>query len=276
MVVCSVRRRSYKRNRHHKYSCWRNPCVVFFLTFASIGSLRLFRVPARSKQLLIKSRESWRTRQQNKRNMFTYQLQMEQEEPQQRLRKYMAVRPNGTPVSVREWAAAVVQTSELSSPNHAIAGLESIFRSIPYSGVFFETPPVTKAVMDSQPFEFVLVDSPSLAKLDAPNPGPFREHFEKSANEPSVSFRNLSGSSLLVAPTPLSSTTAVSTHLITFMRTAPQSQVEAVWKMAAASLLTSVTEDKLWFSTSGLGVSWLHFRLDDTPKYYTYSPYRQA
>ena len=127
MVVCSVRRRSYKRNRHHKYSCWRNPCVVFFLTFASIGSLRLFRVPARSKQLLIKSRESWRTRQQNKRNMFTYQLQMEQEEPQQRLRKYMAVRPNGTPVSVREWAAAVVQASELSSPNHAIAGLESIF-----------------------------------------------------------------------------------------------------------------------------------------------------
>jgi hypothetical protein len=30
----------------------------------------------------------------------------------------------------------------------------------------------------------------------------------------------------------------------------------------------------LWLSTSGLGVAWLHVRLDERPKYYTHAPYR--
>lgn len=30
----------------------------------------------------------------------------------------------------------------------------------------------------------------------------------------------------------------------------------------------------VWFSTSGLGVAWLHFRIDPFPKYYTYRPYK--
>lgn len=32
----------------------------------------------------------------------------------------------------------------------------------------------------------------------------------------------------------------------------------------------------LWCSTSGLGVYWLHIRLDQYPKYYTYRPYKQV
>ena len=30
----------------------------------------------------------------------------------------------------------------------------------------------------------------------------------------------------------------------------------------------------VWVSTAGAGVSWLHVRLDDRPKYYGYQPYR--
>ena len=32
--------------------------------------------------------------------------------------------------------------------------------------------------------------------------------------------------------------------------------------------------DPIWFSTSGSGVAWLHFRLDSRPKYYTYKPFK--
>ena len=32
----------------------------------------------------------------------------------------------------------------------------------------------------------------------------------------------------------------------------------------------------VWLSTAGAGVSWLHVRLDDRPKYYGYAPYREA
>jgi hypothetical protein len=32
----------------------------------------------------------------------------------------------------------------------------------------------------------------------------------------------------------------------------------------------------VWLSTAGGGVSWLHVRLDDQPKYYGFEPYRHA
>ena len=32
----------------------------------------------------------------------------------------------------------------------------------------------------------------------------------------------------------------------------------------------------VWLSTAGAGVSWLHVRLGDRPKYYGHAPYRQA
>ena len=31
----------------------------------------------------------------------------------------------------------------------------------------------------------------------------------------------------------------------------------------------------LWLSTAGLGVYWLHLRLDTRPKYYSFQPYRK-
>jgi hypothetical protein len=34
--------------------------------------------------------------------------------------------------------------------------------------------------------------------------------------------------------------------------------------------------EKIWMSTCGTGVYWLHLRLDSKPKYYTYAPYREA
>lgn len=197
---------------------------------------------------------------------------MEQEEPT-RLRKYSAVRPNGSPVTVEDWALAVAE-SNAKEPNAAILGLASIFRTIPYNGLFFETPPVTKASAKSQKFEFVLVDSAELASIESPDPVPFQDHFQ-SSDKASVSFRNLSGQSVLIAPTPSSSTT-ISTHLVTFMRTASTTEMEALWNLAANQYLNEMSGEKLWFSTSGLGVYWLHFRLDSYPKYYTHKPYKNA
>ena len=30
----------------------------------------------------------------------------------------------------------------------------------------------------------------------------------------------------------------------------------------------------IWLSTAGMGVPWLHVRLDSRPKYYAFGPYR--
>jgi len=37
-----------------------------------------------------------------------------------------------------------------------------------------------------------------------------------------------------------------------------------------------INAKRVWLSTAGMGVSWLHVRLDDRPKYYGHRPYRIA
>ncbi len=39
-------------------------------------------------------------------------------------------------------------------------------------------------------------------------------------------------------------------------------------------MLARLNSKPVWLSTAGAGVSWLHVRLDDKPKYYGHAPYR--
>ena len=48
--------------------------------------------------------------------------------------------------------------------------------------------------------------------------------------------------------------------------------------MALASfseLQDRAPEQKLWLSSAGGGVSWLHFRIEDSPKYYVHQEYKE-
>jgi hypothetical protein len=123
-------------------------------------------------------------------------------------------------------------------------------------------------------------------------------------------FTNLAGDSTLIAPKPLSAATAdhnkepivVSpvanrslarkrsrssphgdlndsySHLAQFVRHAPAEQAVRVVQLAVRTLQDRLQQQRAtkmtWFSTSGTGVAWLHFRVDPRPKYYTYQPYK--
>ena len=66
------------------------------------------------------------------------------------------------------------------------------------------------------------------------------------------------------------------THLKEFILRAPDRQVEGLVKVVGEQVLGRVREmgpRKVYLSTSGLGVYWLHMRLDQRPKYYTFKPY---
>lgn len=141
----------------------------------------------------------------------------------------------------------------------------------PFPACFWETPPVTRGSIE-QPFEFVLVDSPVLAGVMA-DAGAFAGHFAAAgADEPVVSFPNLGHDALLVAPRPEAPQDAYP-HLAAFSRRAPAFQQHALWKTVARVAAGRLSRRPLWISTSGLGVYWLHVRLDSTPKYYTFRPY---
>ena len=139
----------------------------------------------------------------------------------------------------------------------------------PFDAYFWETPPVTQATA-ARAFECVLVDGPALATL-APEPDAFAGHFDPS--EAVATFANLGGDALLVAPT-LQGPTAAYAHLAAFARQAPLEQQDALWQAVGAAVARRMSSAPLWLSTSGLGVAWLHVRLDQRPKYYTHAPYR--
>ncbi len=143
---------------------------------------------------------------------------------------------------------------------------------IPYPAFFWELPPLTMRSM-ADIAEFVLIESASLAGLRA-DPVPFRDKFDAAGEMDVIAVDNLGGDARLVVPTPLGSLDAYP-HLAAFVRGAPGQQVRSLWNATAQSLREVLGGKPRWLSTAGLGVSWLHLRLDTRPKYYRYGPYKE-
>jgi hypothetical protein len=137
----------------------------------------------------------------------------------------------------------------------------------------WETPPITKATAD-RPFEFVVLDSPGLARRLEPEA--FDEHFRRAAaNQQVISFTNLGKDATLIVPCPREPLSAYG-HLAAFVRQAPDMQQHQFWQLVAKTMQQRLGPKPVWLSTAGAGVSWLHVRLDDRPKYYGYAPYRDG
>jgi hypothetical protein len=143
---------------------------------------------------------------------------------------------------------------------------------------FFETPPVRYMELASAPFEFVLADAPDLLEM-----GTDEKSFAAQLRQPSatgiVAFENLGRDALLCVPVKQDADGEIYTHLASFARAAPLAQRHSLWATVAESLEKRLAQDparRIWTSTSGLGVGWLHVRLDTTPKYYTWKPYKNA
>ncbi len=148
----------------------------------------------------------------------------------------------------------------------------SILVDAPFPAYFWETPPVTSATIDRD-FEFVLVDSQQLAGVRTDEQA-FANHFATAEPDASViEFSNLSGDATLVVPCPRGPPSAYS-QISEFARRAPDDQQHQLWTLVGAALERQLGAKPVWLSTSGLGVYWLHIRLDSAPKYYTHEPYR--
>jgi hypothetical protein len=142
----------------------------------------------------------------------------------------------------------------------------------PYTALRWETPAVSANAVESQAFEFVLLDSPGLASR--PDRDAFAEHFSRAQGSV-VTFANLGGDAVLVVPCPIVEPTVYG-HLAAFVRLAPEAQRHALWQSVGEAMAKRVGSKPVWLSTAGAAVSWLHVRLDDRPKYYGFAPYRTS
>jgi hypothetical protein len=148
----------------------------------------------------------------------------------------------------------------------------SLLADVSFSAFRWETPPVTVETV-THPFEFVLLDSPGLARR--PDLDAFAEHFGGASGAGVVEFLNLGGDAVLIVPTPRTESSAYG-HLAAFVREAPEPQRHALWQLTGEAMMRRLGPKPVWLSTAGAGVSWLHVRLDDRPKYYGFAPYRYS
>lgn len=144
-------------------------------------------------------------------------------------------------------------------------------RQSPFEAFFWETPPVTRETVD-QVFECVVIESGALARLN-PDAAPFSAQFTMRPSEAVLTFPNLGGDAILVVPAALANADCY-THLARFLRQGPRAQVDALWRSVGVAMHDRLSDAPTWLSTAGMGVSWLHIRLDAHPKYYRHGPYK--
>jgi hypothetical protein len=174
-----------------------------------------------------------------------------------------AIRTNAGPVSRATFFEMLADDSSLRS------ALTATLRESRHSAFAWEMPALCAATADQEAV-FALIDSPSLARV-APDPSPFAAQLSNCDRV--ATFPNLGGDAILVVPSPRAAPGA--THLAAFVRTAQADIVDELWSavgLAVARRRTAKAEP-LWISTAGLGVHWLHVRVDDRPKYYRHRPF---
>ena len=130
---------------------------------------------------------------------------------------------------------------------------------------FFWEMPVLRADTRDAPFECVLLPAPTLAQA-TPDPYAFADQFAAQLDGNVIAFSNLGGDATLVVPRPLAAAPPYG-HIAAFVRT-------ALLRVLALTTIARLGRAPLWLSTSGLGVAWLHVRLDARPKYYACRRYR--
>ena len=144
----------------------------------------------------------------------------------------------------------------------------------PFSAYRWETPAITQSTVD-RPFEFVLINSPGFCARQTDTKTYAQYFTEDDTDSGVIAFANLRGDATLVVPSPRASDKAYG-HLAAFIRGAPKSQVDSIWRIIGTQVQSMLGSKPIWVSTAGGGVAWLHVRLDSRPKYYAHTPYKTA
>ena len=106
------------------------------------------------------------------------------------------------------------------------------------------------------------------------NFSPFKSKF-KITDQVKV-FHNLRKDSLLIVPNTNEASDQNFITLRKFLQTAPNSLITRFWKTIGETMIEQISKntDYCYLSTHGLGVLWLHVRIDQQPKYYHTKKYK--
>ncbi|KLL05057.1 MAG: hypothetical protein MRERV_6c038 [Mycoplasmataceae bacterium RV_VA103A] len=157
-----------------------------------------------------------------------------------------------------------------------------------FPAYFWECPPVSKNTLD-KPFEFVVTKSEALNNISQ-DFSAFIPHLTPNARVRNIekllatSFPNdrQPSDAILVVPT-LKRQVEDSTKMLDyknitqFTKNAPKEQQQELWKEVAEKLSEELAKSDRprWLSTHGTGVPYLHVRIDEKPRYYSFEEYKK-
>jgi len=160
--------------------------------------------------------------------------------------------------------------TQLSENNSFADWYNQQLADCPFDAFFWENRPVTKENLD-ETYECTIVKSNQLERV-SPDSTTFDSYFSPDSN--TVTFPNLGGDAQLVVSCPVADR-SVYTQIGSFVRGAPDHQIKEFWTRVGGEMLDHVQQEPRWLSTSGLGVYWLHVRIDSVPKYYQTDAYKR-
>lgn len=142
---------------------------------------------------------------------------------------------------------------------------------------FLETPPLSRATAATTVFETTFVPAPGLGSRKT-SFASFAE-YRDSGQRGVASFANLQRDAVLVVPVPVPpydrNSAATCGHLQAYMAAPWDEQHAELWRAVGRAARHQMDAwPVVWVSTHGLGVPWLHVRVERTPKYISHGAYR--
>lgn len=175
-----------------------------------------------------------------------------------------AIHEDGSPISNR-YFLELLQDSQSFREFY-----NSFLAETDYEAFFWENKPMMGQNL-GQDYECTILNSAFLASR-SPDSQTFRQYFDK--DKMVVTFSNLGNDAELIVPCPQKDDNCY-THIGSFVRKADDEQIDEFWKITGRETLREIGSKPKWLSTSGLGVFWLHVRIDTIPKYYQTKEYKK-
>lgn len=179
---------------------------------------------------------------------------------------------NGT-----KWSSWYDIFAIINSNDYFVNSLIQILQSNPFDEYYLEFKPTSLTDSPRTIFEFVIIKTSGFAN----NPD-IKTFGEKKLNTNSNQiqiFPNPTKTAILICPcfNHLYSMNSY-THIGKFMSSSNQKQKSILLQGAFETYYNELSKSpnkKLWLSTHGKGVGWLHIRIDYTPKYITWPEYKK-
>ncbi|MGK0388424.1 MAG: hypothetical protein ACI94Y_001153 [Maribacter sp.] len=141
-----------------------------------------------------------------------------------------------------------------------------------YDEFFWEHPALKEEYLDKS-YEFIVQKSISFSKRNV-DENAFSNYI--NSDKQVAVFDNLGRNAKLIVPTKKIPIDTYK-HMGNFIRNAEKIQIIEQFNQLSKAILSEVGAGRLiWVSTAGLGVIWLHMRLDSRPKYYRTNSYKRA